>query len=126
MNGINLFRDSFISELIQMKKLLFLLTILASCPMMAISFVGFSGQARADGLYNAREELEYSPQARMARQEERNQQIQLLRYQQQEYMQHQRLMERETFNNQVYRSGARLNSRVFLGESDRQVIGQHN
>jgi hypothetical protein len=106
-----------VSELIQMKKLLFLLTILVFSPMVAISFLGFSGQARADGLYNAREELEYSPQARMARQEERNQQIQLLRYQQQEYMQHQRLMEQESVNNQIERSAGRLDSKVLLGEA---------
>ncbi len=72
--------------------------------MMAICLTGISGEVRADGLYNAREELEYTPQAKMDRLEEQNRQIQFQRYQQQQYMERERLMNQESMYNLVHES----------------------
>jgi hypothetical protein len=98
-----------------MKKLLSFLTILVSFPIMAISFVAYSEAVKAEGLYNAREELEYSPHARMEREEEQSRQIQFQQYQQQQYMQHQRLMDQQSMYDETHRSASEL-SRVLLKE----------
>ena len=98
-----------------MKKLFFLLTIWVSLPIMAIAFVGFSKEVMADGLYNAREEFEYTPHARMERQDEQMREIQFQQYQQQQYMQHEKLMEQQSMYNQAHRNTGEL-ARVILQE----------
>jgi hypothetical protein len=100
----------------RMKKLWIVLSMLVLFPSVAISLLSHSDESKADELYNAREELEYSPQARMARQEERNREIQFQRYQQQQYLQNQHLMEQESLANQVHHSEGRLDSKDIIGK----------
>ena len=93
-----------------MKKLNVLLSGLSLFPMMAICLRGLSPVASAEGLYNAREELEYTRRASIDRQDERNQQIRFQQYQQQQYMDHQRLMNQQSMYDQTHRRGSELSS----------------
>jgi hypothetical protein len=98
-----------------MKKMLCLLIGLILIPSITIGFAGLYQEARAEGLYNAREELEYTLHASRERQEERRQQTQFLQYQQQQHMEHQRLMDQQSMYDQTHRQGSQL-SKVLLWE----------
>ena len=98
-----------------MKKILCFLTGLALIPTITFCFAVFTQEARAEGLYNPREELEYTLHASRNREEERLQQIQFLQYQQQQYMEHQRLMNQQSMYDQAHRRGSEL-SKVLLWE----------
>jgi hypothetical protein len=99
----------------QMKKMLCLLTGLALIPTITICLAGFSQETRAEGLYNPREELEYTLHASRERQEERRQQIQFIQYQQQQYMENQRLMNQQSMHDQAHRRESEM-SKVLLRE----------
>jgi hypothetical protein len=93
----------------KMKKLLYFLTIWVAFPFLVISLPGIADEAKAEeSLYNAREELEYTSQARRDRQDERNRQIQFQQYQQQEYLQHEREMNLKSMYNQVHQNSGSL------------------
>ena len=98
-----------------MKKGIWVLAGLVFVSMIAFSFEGFAEQVNLHKLYNAREELEYGYNAMLNRQEERNQKIQLQRYQQQEYLQQQELINQQNMYNQSHPGSGELKSWVNLG-----------
>jgi hypothetical protein len=98
-----------------MKTIVCTLTGLALIPTIMLCFAGFAQEARAEGLYNAREELEYTLHASRNREEERLQQIQFLQYQQQQYLERQRLLDQQSMYDQAHKRGSEL-SQVLLWE----------
>ena len=85
-----------------MKKTYRFLKGLPLVPSLMICFAGFAQEAMAEGLYNAREELEYTRHASQNREDEQRQKIQFLRYQQQQYLEHERLMNQQSMYDQAH------------------------
>ena len=88
-------------------------------PSWVINLVGYAPDTRADGLYNAREELEYGYRAMLEREQERLQQMQLQQYQQQQYLLQQKLLDKQSMSNQVYGSGSGFNPKTIWGDGNR-------
>jgi hypothetical protein len=88
-----------------MKKIFSVLAICVFVLMMVISFAGYAEGARTDGRYITREEIEYGRTGMLERQEERNWQIRLQQYQQQQYLQQQQLLNQQNMYNQAHQSG---------------------
>lgn len=73
--------------------------------VLLLNLGGFASESWAEGLYNAREDLEYGRYATMARRDEQLQQKQFVQYQQQQYLQQQRLFDRQYLYNQTHIKG---------------------
>jgi len=97
-----------------MKKIMFVVGMVLSFSLLAVSLSGFPNKAMAETLVGNWQELEYGHQAVLGRQEERTREMQLQQYQQQQYMQQQQLMNQKNLYNQSHQSkkyltlGARL------------------
>lgn len=83
-----------------MHKFLLYLTLIAFASIVAMGVVGLTNMANAQETDNLREEMTYGYDAMLERREEKERELQFLRYQQQEYRQQQQIINRlNSYNN---------------------------